>query len=86
MAIPDTDRRSKSLREDDERIANEPHLAPLDLSSEAVALPIEKHLTPLSRHPVAMKGVVENGLVRLLDPTIHLPEHSRVIVVATDAT
>jgi hypothetical protein len=29
-------------------------------------------------------GIVENGVVRLLDPTIKLPEHSRVIIVATD--
>jgi hypothetical protein len=27
---------------------------------------------------------VENGLVRLLDPRVTLPEQSRVIVVATE--
>jgi hypothetical protein len=40
-----------------------------------------------SRHgrPRAVAGVVENGLVRPLDPTVKLPEHARVIIVATEA-
>jgi hypothetical protein len=33
---------------------------------------------------VAVVGVVENGIVRLLDAEVKLPEHSRVIVVASD--
>jgi len=33
---------------------------------------------------VAVVGVVENGLVRLLDPRVRLPEQSRVIVVAAE--
>jgi hypothetical protein len=28
--------------------------------------------------------VVENGLIRLPDPTVKLPEHSRVIIVTTE--
>jgi hypothetical protein len=38
-----------------------------------------------ARRPVAVAGVVENGLVRPLDPTVHLPEHARVIIVASEA-
>ena len=30
-------------------------------------------------------GIVENGVVRLLDPAVKLPERSRVIVVAEGA-
>jgi hypothetical protein len=34
---------------------------------------------------VAVVGIVENGVVRLLDAGVSIPEHSRVIVVASDA-
>ena len=37
-----------------------------------------------ARRPVAVLGVVENGLVRPLDPQVKLPERSRVIIVASD--
>jgi hypothetical protein len=33
---------------------------------------------------VAVAGVVENGLVRPLDPAVKLPERSRVIIVALE--
>jgi hypothetical protein len=35
-------------------------------------------------HPVAVVGVVEDGVVRLLDPRVRLPEQSRVIVVVAE--
>jgi hypothetical protein len=35
---------------------------------------------------VAMAGIVENGLVRPLDPGVKLPEHSRVIIVTSERT
>lgn len=38
------------------------------------------------RRPVAVAGVVENGLVRPLDPAVKLPERARVIIVASEAT
>jgi len=44
--------------------------------------PLEEHLG--HRHPVAVVGVVENGVGRLLDPRVRLPEPSRVIVVAAE--
>jgi hypothetical protein len=34
---------------------------------------------------VAVAGIVENGLVRPLDTEVKLPEHSRVIIVASEA-
>jgi hypothetical protein len=33
---------------------------------------------------VAVVGVVENGVIRLLDDQVKLPEQTRVIVVASD--
>jgi len=33
---------------------------------------------------MAVAGVVENGLVRPLDPSVTLPERSRVIIVASE--
>jgi hypothetical protein len=46
---------------------------------------VEAHLARLPRRPIALAGIVEHGVVRLLDPAVKLPEHSRVIVVASDA-
>ena len=36
-----------------------------------------------SGHPVAVTGIVENGLVKPLDPAVRLPEHARVIIVTS---
>jgi hypothetical protein len=33
---------------------------------------------------VAVAGVVENGVVRPIDPAVVLPEHSRVIIVTSE--
>jgi hypothetical protein len=44
---------------------------------------METHLRK-SRRPVAVAGIVENGLIRPLDPAVRLPEHARVIIVASD--
>jgi hypothetical protein len=38
------------------------------------------------RRPVAVGGIVENGVVRPVDPSVKLPEHSRVIIVASEST
>ena len=45
---------------------------------------METHLDKQRRRPLALTGVVENGLVRPLDPTVKLAEHSRVIIVASE--
>lgn len=37
-----------------------------------------------SRRPVAVAGVVENGVVRPVDPAVRLTERARVIIVATE--
>ncbi len=83
MTAPAPDLRGPQRRARDERIASEPPLPPPDLPPEAVASPVESHLASL-RRPLAVVGVVENGLVRPLDPGVKLPERSRVIIVATE--
>jgi hypothetical protein len=86
MTIPATDQRSPERRARDEQIAAEPQMAPLELSPNAVSSPVESCLAPLSRNALAVAGIVENGLVRPLDPAVKLPEHSRVIIVASRAS
>jgi hypothetical protein len=83
MTSPGIDQRSAQRRAQDEQIAQEPPLAPLDLPPDAVSSPVEAHSGRLQRRPLAVTGVVENGLVRPLDPTVKLPEHARVIIVAS---
>jgi hypothetical protein len=85
MASIDADSRSPERRAQDESIAAESQLPPLDLSPEAVPSPLEARLGRIRRHPVALTGIVENGVVRFLDPDAKLPERSRVIVVAESA-
>ena len=85
MNTPAIDRRSSDRRARDEQVAEEPQLTPLELPPDAAPLPLETHLVRLRRRPLAVAGVVENGLVRPLDPAVKLPEHSRVIIVATEA-
>jgi hypothetical protein len=81
MTTPDVDRRSPGRRARDEQVGSEPQRAPLELSPDAPSSPVETHLG--RRRPVAVVGVVENGLVRPLDPTVKLPERARVIIVAS---
>jgi hypothetical protein len=83
MTTPAPDRRSPQRQAEDERIASEPHLDPLTLPPDAAPLPVEAHLAR-QRRPVAVAGIVENGLVRPLDPTVKLAERTRVIIVAID--
>jgi hypothetical protein len=78
----ESDSRSIRRQAQDEAIAAEPQLPPLELPASATASPLEAHLGRTKRHPVALTGIVENGVVRFLDPSAKLPEHSRVIVVA----
>lgn len=83
MATQKVDQRSSARRVLDDQIALEAHLAPLELPADAVAAPMETHLDSL-RKPLAVAGVVENGLVRPLDPSVKLLENSRVIIVASE--
>ncbi|MBI5865718.1 MAG: hypothetical protein HZB38_14655 [Planctomycetes bacterium] len=78
------DSRSPERRSLDEHIAAEPHRAPLDIPPGVQPEPVDAHLSRTARRPLAVAGVVENGLVRPLDATIKLPEHSRVIIVASE--
>jgi hypothetical protein len=82
MIRPQPDDRSDSQRESDERIASEAPLPPLAVPPGTVPLPLEAILRGRSGHPYAIAGIVENGLVKPLDPAVRLPEHARVIIVA----
>lgn len=86
MTAPQVDPRSPARQARDEQIAAEPQLPTPELPLEAIASPVETHLGRRRRHPVAVVGVVENGLVRPLDPAVRLPEHARVIIVASEET
>lgn len=78
MATIDPDSRSAARRAADEQIASEPQLPPPAVASDAA--PVEDHLR--RRRPQAFPAIVENGVIRLLDRGVTLPERSRVIVVA----
>ena len=82
MPTPQPDLRSEPRKALDEQLASEPHLPHPDVAPGEQPRPVEEHLRP--RRPVAVVGVVDNGLVRLLDPRVRLPEQSRVIVVASE--
>ena len=84
MTIPNVDQRSPERRARDEQIAAEPPLAPLELPPDTAPSSMETHLGRLRRRPLAVMGIVENGLVRPLDPVVKLPEHARVIIVASE--
>jgi hypothetical protein len=85
MITPGPDERGAKRRARDEEIAGEPHLAHLDLPPDAPSLPMEAHLAR-RRRPLAVMGIVENGLVRPLDPAVKLADRSRVIIVATEGS
>lgn len=86
MKAVDKDTRSPQQKALDERIAAEPKLPPPTLPSGTVALPMEDRLPRHARRPVAVAGIVENGLVRPLDPTVKLSERSTVIIVMSERT
>ena len=85
MTTAGVDSRSPQRRARDEQIAAEPQMAPPELAADAKPLSMEAHRSQLARHPLAVEGIVENGLVRPLDPAVKLLEHSRVIIVASEA-
>jgi len=79
---PDT--RSEARKALDEQIAAEPHLPTPPFPPGTVFRPFEEFFPPRPR-PVAAMGVVENGVIRLLDPDVRFPEHTSVVVVAAGA-
>jgi hypothetical protein len=82
MARIEPDTRSPQRRVQDDEIAGAARLEPPDILSDATPSPMESHLGRTTRQPIALVGVVENGVVRLLDSNVKLPERARVIVVA----
>jgi hypothetical protein len=57
----------------DEQLAFEPQMPLPDIAPSDQPRPLETYLR--HRRPVAVVGVVENGLVRLLDPLAHVWGH-----------
>ena len=86
MTAPGVDQRSPGRQARDEQIAAEPPMAPIELPPDALPSPVETHLGGQHRRPLAVVGVVENGVVRPLDPAVKLVERSRVIIVASEET
>lgn len=85
MISIDEDQRSAKRRTQDEDIAAEPQLPAPNLPPGATPSPMETLLGKARRHPVALTGIVENGVIRIVDTAVKLPEHSRVIIVAESA-
>ncbi len=81
MNSPDEDPRSERRKALDEQIASEPPRPIPEFPSDAIRQPFDVH-SARPRRPLAVSGIVENGLVRPLDPDVKLPEHARVIIVA----
>jgi hypothetical protein len=84
MTVAQPDSRDAQRKLLDEQIAAESQLPPPDLAADAQPVAVEERLRQLPRRPVAVVGIVENGLIRPLDPQVHLPERSRVIIVASE--
>ena len=83
MPTTQPDTRTERRKALDEQLAAEP-LLPIPATAPGERpRPLEEHLRS-RRHPVAVLGVVENGVIRLLDAHVKLPEQTRVIVVASD--
>lgn len=82
MLITQADDRSPQRRAADERLAAEAMLPRPEMPADTPIRPMEHCLEGIRRKPMAVEGVVENGLVRPLDPDAKLPENARVIIVA----
>jgi hypothetical protein len=85
MTGPQVDQRTPERRAQDEEIASDTKMPPLALPPDCTPSSMEAHLGRRLRRLLAVAGVVENGLVRPLDPGVKLAEHSRVIIVASEA-
>lgn len=83
MPTPQPDTRSERRKALDEQLAAEPLLPIPAAAPGEIPRSLEAILRP-PRRPVAVVGVVENGIIRLLDAGVKFPEQSRVIVVASD--
>ena len=81
MRVPEADTRGPQRRALDEQIAAEVEAERLIPPPESIPLPVEAFMRSPS---TAMVGIVENGVIRPLNPNFNLPERSRVIIVAMD--
>lgn len=89
--MDDSDNRSPERVLEDERIAAEAEANPSP-PTDGPRYPVEHFLSSLPKprdtvkgpQPMAYSGIVENGVIRLLDPKVKLKEHARIIVIATE--
>jgi hypothetical protein len=86
MSNIEPDHRSPARKQQDEQIAAEPRLDPPQLPADAQPAPVEEHLARHRPHPIAVAGIVENGVARPLDRSVKLPERARVIIVTSQNT
>lgn len=84
MIQPEADTRSQARREMDELIAAEAETPHPRLPASVKPTAVEEHLKGRRSRPVAVEGVVENGMVRPLDPHVRLRERARVIIVTQE--
>ena len=76
------DDRSKNQKIRDEQIASSPKNSRPKPASEASPKPIEEFLAPEDiPSPRAIVGIVEDGVVKPLDTSQALKEHSKVLIV-----
>jgi hypothetical protein len=79
------DDRTAEQQARDDAIAAEPPLSSPDLPEGVTPVPVEEHLRRMHK-PIAVPGVIENGVARPLDDTVQLPEQARVIIIARETT
>jgi hypothetical protein len=77
------DTRTDERKAIDEQIAAAPPLPFPNLLEDIKPRPVEDFL-PKRRKPFAVAGIVENDVVRPLNPEVKLTERSRVIIVAQE--
>lgn len=84
MANHPADKRNPDRLALDEAIAAEPPLPTPELPADAAPVPMEALLGRIKRRPFAVTGIVENGLIRPLDPNVKFAERARVIIVGAE--
>ena len=84
MKSTELDTRSEERKRLDEAIANEPMKPLPEIDPSVRGRQIEEFLKEHRTQPAAIFGVVENGVVRPLDPKVRMPENLRVMIVAMD--
>jgi hypothetical protein len=76
------DDRTEDQKQQDEQIASGPKNPRPELTSDVSPKPIEEFFAPEDiPSPKAIVGIVENGIVKPVDSSQPLKEHSKVLIV-----